>query len=468
VTRIARDLLESVRRQLRGSGEDAGASQAPLSLRVPSDVPDEVAAAAAERLATLVRHRAGELGLTGDVSSTVVPAGSREPTAVLLGGRPVAVVPVAESGRDDWAEAVTEATDRALLRRLPLLLGAGTADLPSGSTGDREPPDALAAYLLANGVSVARAQAAQDSAASGIPAGTCELGELLIDQRVPREVLVQASSATLRQVSGPRPDDLVRAREHLFVETGLQFPDVRLSVTDDAPGTVRFRLNDVTLTRKLGAAAGWSEVVDALAAELTAYRSWFVRVSDVTQSLDQLEGSMPDLVRLSTRCHSRPLLAACLRALLRRGGSVRNLPRVLWLLLEVGRETPTDRLTLSYRPLLASVGEWEPVPPEPDLLVAGLLRRVEEESPVLPRGSSAVPDLRLDPRVEDALLQATDVAALGAAEWEVLAAVPTDRPVRLVVGPVRALAAVQAALQALPNPPQVVSLQQLGFADLVR
>ena len=114
---------------------------------------------------------------------------------------------------------------------------------------------------------------------TAIDAFDADAAEQLIDTRTDEEIVLEVAAPTMRRVGGA-DRAMVEFREAEFRKQGVVYPDVRVVLTDDRPGSVRLRLNDVTLpVRQLGADAGWADVVRYVGAELASRRYWFVRTA---------------------------------------------------------------------------------------------------------------------------------------------------------------------------------------------
>lgn len=435
---------------------------ATLTVDVPEDLPDADAAVLRGRLADLVRRRSTELGATRLLAPVIRRAPVTDRITVLLSERPVAVVPFERPPSEGWTDVAVRAADTALRRRLSVLVDVGARAAAVPETGRAGLIEGALARLVDTGISIDRVDPDRlAELARRVPRhAAAELAELLIDELAPREIVVEAAAETLRSVEGPRPDDLVRAREALFACTGVEFPDVRLVPIDERPGSMRITLNDVTV-EVLVDGAGWSGIVAALASELREVAPWFVRIADVAATLDRLRDAVPDLVELAERCLPVPLLAACLREILRHGDSIRNTPRILWLLLKVvDGADGADRVSIREPGFLRGPTRTDRVPSDPVTLVA-LVRGLAGEDAGRSRDGHV---MALPADVVNALLAATEPAALAAAERRVLAAVhDLDPAPPVLVGSIAAITPVRSALAVLPRPPRVVSAAELGI-----
>lgn len=376
----------------------------------------------------LFAARSAQLGLAA--APTVAFTDTWDKATVSIDGRPLLVVEANEN--------LVSEVDRALLRRLSLLAG----------------PDPVAGYLLEHGVSVAGVTAAPETARRRDGMSAAEQGELLLQRLAPDELEFEVGGRVLRRVDSA--DALVEQRKALFARSGVQFPDVRLVPADG--DAVRLRLNHVWLpARQLDGDAGWSDAVETLRQAVDEHTHWFVRMSDVVTAIGRLSYLGPDLVAMATDRYPVTLLTACLRELVRVGESIRNLPRILWVLLEMGGGGGAgDRVRLSEAPLPGSESE---VQRDPVVLAAGVRKAVAEELWRVGRTYHHRDGVRLPPSVEHALVDGTDLAA---AEWQALHAVrAAGVPQAIITRSTEALRPVRDVLQALPRPPHVVASIEL-------
>jgi hypothetical protein len=178
-----------------------------------------------------------------------------------------------------------------------------------------------------------------------------------------------------------------------------------------------------------------------------------------------MRGALPDLVAIVTRCHPDALVAACLRELLRSGASVRNLARIIWLLVQVDPETGPDRVSIGEPLLLPAPARAGWITSDPVTLAARIRAEAAEDLVATQVADTDV--VRLAWEIERELLDADDAAARAAAERQVVAAMPVRNPPRqIVVRSVRALPLVRGVVRVLPDVPRVVSAEELGLARL--
>jgi hypothetical protein len=234
---------------------------------------------------------------------------------------------------------------------------------------------------------------------------------------------------------------------------------------DDRPGSVRLRLNDVTLpVHQLGAEAGWTDVVRHLGAELAGRRHWFVRMRDVARVLDDdLVYVFPDLLAVAEANYSRAQVTACMRELVRCGRRMRNLPRILWLLVEAGGSPAgSDIVRLAESPLLPKTRHQPPAGRDPLLQAVRVRKIAAEEDWRLGTYRARRHAIRLAPQIEERLVTDGAPAALARAEWAAVRAVATAPGAeRVITRTVEALGPVRDALQAIEKAPRVVTSHEL-------
>jgi hypothetical protein len=483
VTEMARDVLRVFRRRPEGAAPRAAQLPPGVAMEFEVRIPAGIAGSAITQLESglhrAVTDRASALGVERGVTVHVTPSEAAGPTvAVWVAGRPLVVGLPAASGlpgapgarAEDWAPNVVSAVDHALLRRLSFLLDAPltqqhAARLQARLSDDRRDSyRGVPGYLLDNGISLAETDRLDDIPGLRQCDTAAEIGELLIDRLAPAEIVVEVAEVALGGTPAEGAAALVGAREALYAQTGLQFPDVRIVPTDEPPSVVRIQLNHVRLPEvRLAEASGWQDVVHALRAILAAFARWFLRVTSVGAARSQLADALPDLISLSRSLYPEPLLSACLRSLMVHGDSTRNLPRILWLLLEAGTVgTSSDLVKLTESPHLPSAGIAPVVRRDPELLACALRMQIAEEAWRVGVADPRDPCVCLPIDVENALIQPADTNALAEAERRAVEMVRvTKPPFRVVAHSASGLQPLQYALQALPEPPRVVASQEL-------
>ncbi|MGC4110418.1 MAG: hypothetical protein QM747_08360 [Nocardioides sp.] len=449
MTELARRALRAIPRVSRPTTSPRPSEtshHAVLEIGVPATLDGRLVGDLGTLQALLVTDLRGlclQLGIRTEIG-VVTTAESGPDVVVSIDRRPVALIPAsALEDAEHPVELVRREALGGVVRRLPLLLG--TSDI-SG----------VSAYLLGVGCALPQSQ--------GRVGDSVEAAEGLISMTAPRQIVLTVSAETLRRVDEHSVDAVARLRESEFREYGVVYPDVQVELADTAPGAVSLRLNHVDLPLEpLQADADWSAVVQRLGAELTTRRHWFVRVDQVSNLLDtQLRYLYPDLISTAERAFSTEEIASCLRELLRCRRRIRNLTRILWLMLEQGdAHGAEDMLRLSEAPLTPTGRRRDLAGRDPVVLAARVRKIAAEENWRLGTYQAPANAVRLPERLERQIVDGRP-DSVGAAEWEaVRTLVSQPKTVRVVTRRIESIGPVRDALQALPNPPRVIASQEL-------
>lgn len=450
MSEVARRVLDSVQRRLAPAPQQpTGPGTAEQPLRVDVRLPgpaldahaDDLAVALREHLSALLR----ELRLRRDLEVTTRPAApGSTAAAVSVEQRPVAHLPADHLQPGVATETLAQEIVRRTLRRLPLLAGSRV-----GATS-------TAAYLMSLGCRPG------DASGSYFDVDTAER---LLDDRGDEAVVLEVAASTLRRVQAGDARAMVAFREAEFHTSGMVYPDVRVVPTDGPPGSVRLRLNDVTLPeRRLDPDAGWTAVVGHVREELSCRRHWFVRTRDVARVLDEdLLHIFPDLVAVTEANYSRARVTACLRELVRSGRRIRNLPGIMWLLIEAGGASAgPDVLRMSESPLLPKARYRPPAPGDPILQAVRVRKLAAEEDWRLGVRGTPQHAVRLDADIEQRLAGECGPVARARAEWAAVRALATaPGPQRVVTRTVDAVGPVRDALQAIRDVGRVMASHEL-------
>jgi hypothetical protein len=419
-----------------------------VAVRLPGSLPAAVADDMKEKLHTQLSVLATEFGLERQpaIAATIGGPDVAEAT-VSIDQRPVAHLRPDDLRPKDAAESLLNDVMYRVLRRLPLLAGPGVS------------PQSTAAYLMMLGCRVPPGTA--------VDAFDVEDAERLIDDRSGEYIVVEVAAPTMRPRGGAEAGAMVELRKAEFRESGVVYPDVRVVLTDERPGSVRLRLNDVALPmRRLDEDAGWTSVVRHLHEELVGRRHWFVRMCHIAHRLDEdLQYALPQLVTVAEANYSRAQITACMRELVRSGRRMRNVPRILWLMLEAGGSPAgSDIVRLSESPLLPKARRRPSADRDPVVQAVRVRKLAAEEEWRLGLFRAPRHAVRLDPDIEERLLGGDKAESLGEAEWAAVRAFATDHEAEhavVVTRTVGALGPVRAALQAVETIPQVVSSHEL-------
>jgi hypothetical protein len=329
------------------------------SMRMPRPALDACARAVAE---TVGRH-ARALGVPARPVVSIDVSDAHTDVGFTVSGHPVRLptadlppVLAARSLTDAWADpadprwpvAVSVAAGLAIEYDPAVLIGGPRAQALVRRARDAGVPshyddDLVAAalrYVVGNGVSVAdlapvvaalRAHTRTVSTAG-------QLAEIAIDALNPPCVQVGVSRPTLRRITagGLHRDAFVDMRRRLFVELGVTFPDIALRETADLPdGQCSLRLNHVVAQwRPLRPEGSVVDLADAVAERLRRHAAWFVSMTDVRETVAELESALPTLVDVVRDRHSWPQLSLLTRALIQERVPVRNAARLMILLLD--------------------------------------------------------------------------------------------------------------------------------------
>lgn len=473
MTATWRGLLRGLRtRNPTTAGPDARVpdrSAIEVQVRVPEGIASGAATGLEQALAELFTQRCRELGVHRESAVHIESSRSSRPVVdVSVDGRPVAsdVAGPAEDDNERWSLAVAAKVDRALRRHLSVLLDELSTERYAAKVGAIGPAESNAryrmvpGYLLDNGISLAAIDnlTAEAGGLDELPAGV-EISEMILNASAPRVITVELAEATLRKSEETTQQELLSTRKKIYFETGVHFPDVKLKISDLPPGEAYIELNQVRLPRvRMQADADWRDVVHVLRDSIRPHIQWFLRADDTEAARDVLSDTLPDMVRLSRNFFGAPLLTACLRSLVRNGDNARNLPRILWLLMEAGAARPGTESVRLGSAQLGSSSSAPQVQQDPDLLASALRRWVAAEAWQVGAPPEDPPIVRLPLELETALIEPADAAALAAAEWRAVRAIGgVGGPSRVVTHSTDALRPVRDALAALPDPPQVIA-----------
>jgi hypothetical protein len=335
-------------------------------------------------------------------------------------------------------DAVGTVVER-LLRRPALVVGA------------EAPPGSAAAYLAGMGVNPNRLE--QFSDLGQVPANAA--AEAAVASLVWPPLLIEAPAAILQRI-GPEETDLVtRLRERVLTEDGMSLPELTLRPAEGV-GT-RVSINDLAIPLPgIGESDGWRDVAAGLDTVLTSRLHWLLRADDVGTAVEELSYLMPDLARAVGEAYPIPTLTAVLRERLRRGGRLRNLGRLLWLLLDLGPvASGPDRLSLN------DTAAGRNNDPDPGELASRLHKALIEDAWRVGRYHWPERVGRLSAAVEDQLVSA-DAETIASAEWAVIEEVIGMKgPEMLIVATVAAVTPVVECLRALAEAPGVLAADEL-------
>ncbi|WP_328993681.1 hypothetical protein OG394_04955 [Kribbella sp. NBC_01245] len=421
----------------------------PIELRVPAGRQNW---GIVERLIEdLLSQRMTMLDVQIDPDVRVQP-GAGSTVDLAIGGRPVAVG--IDPGLHANPDKLVSEIDQRLRRRLSLLLG--------------DSPDPVSAYVVDHGFAVQPVSPSTppglDSRIAAAPEVSAEeLGERVLATCTP-QLKLEVAAKTLSNAERT-PEAVSSLRRALFERKGILFPDLGLEPTSGRPGTVWLTANDIRVGPfDVGEDAGWNDVVDkALRPFLLHQAAWFVWNLDIKRAFEELEFTLPDLGATFLECYPRQyMLTACVRNFVREGRPVRNLPRILWLLLEIGGAgIGSEKVSFSENPLLRDPSTPPNAQRDPSIVAARVRKCLAEESWRMGVQIMKNP-VRIPAQVESVLVDASGPEALAAAEWAAVeAAAGYAADTTVVTSSVQAIAPLHKALRALPHRLKVIAAQEL-------
>ncbi|MEV0284776.1 hypothetical protein AB0H36_11740 [Kribbella sp. NPDC050820] len=407
---------------------------------------DQLTAALDGQLTTLLDELGLDRRLTITERDDVAGKGNRDTATVSIDGRPIAYLPRSQLPDDATAEVLCSEFMSRTLRRLPTLAGSRSSNRST------------AAYISALGCRASLTIA--DSVSFDV-----DTAERFIDARTNEEIVVEVAASTMRKVAEDDVRALVDLRETDYRKRGVVSPDVRVVLTDQPAGSVRFRLNDVTLPEhNLGEDARWVDVVGDLGKTLAERRHWFVRMRHLSRVIDEdLAYVFPDLVAVLEANYSRAQVTACLRELVRSGRRIRNLPRIMWMLLEIGGTAAgSDVVRISESPLLPKARHRPMADRDPMVMAVRVRKLAAEEDWRLGNYYPPSNVVRLAAQIEERLVATSEGPALAEAEWAAVRAFATAAKAdRVVTRSVGAIGPVRGALQAVERIPRVMASHEL-------
>ncbi len=436
--------------------------RAPLAVRVlVPDIGDDELMTVSTELTQVFRQVIEEFGIERDVDVEIVPrADDAEVVEVSADRRPVAIFP---SPAIDWTATVSARTHSALLRRTRVLLDDAAVEkagkqLPGTvEDGSSSAVRRTLEYLLDNGIGV-RSLATASTWDEHLSA--CEAAERLINELAPRDLNLSVAESALRNTPNDERTRLVELRLALYNEFGIRLPDLTIAAHHLEPGEVRVQLNDVLAPSiAVNESATFPDVLTALQPTLVKQAAWLLRVEDVDAQRAELGSVIPDLVGLSKAQLPSWLLCACLRSLMANADSVRNLARIVWLLLESGPprdgidEVMLAKTAVDYLPAQGS---------DPESLASTVRRLVAYEAWAGGETPPDTPFVSIPTDWELALVRASDTGTIGKVEWRIARTVFTaGQPAVVVAHTVAGIGPLRHALRALPDPPRVIASQEL-------
>ena len=450
MSEMAKRLARPLARTSERKGEDHPGPVLPPGAVVELSMPHTVGSAGdafVSRLRDMVDSLASDLKVSAPQEVTAV-VGPGPLGRVSVNGLPATTFdPSPLEAGPERAPEVAGGVVRGLLGRLPLLIGPGAY-----LTNE--------AYVVDLGLAVSPLH--RPRAWSGAAA------EDLVNRAHVEVTRIRITSATLRRFGPHAREAIQAARQAAYLQSGAALPAVTLEVTDLPEGAMQLNLNHVRLPlQMLGPHSSWEDVVDVFAG-LTKYRRhWFLRPDHISRRIErEVRWAYPALVEIAESSFDSATLTAVFRELLRSGATIRNLPRLLWLLLEQEpSRAGADSLRLTESPLVPrgrSEDDATKVERDPAVLAARIRKLAVEEAwrlgsylpPSTPRRLPFDLELELTDRDPDGVRAEVEWAVVDA-----LIAAPETRTI--VTRHMESIARVRAVLQALPVPPRVISSHEL-------
>lgn len=456
-----RDLIRNVRSLVTPSGAAPDVAR-PVELTISAPgISEGTHAALRARMQKWLEVRSFELELRRDVAVESKAPVSADAIWVFVGERPAAVLD-ADAVRgtgDDWVDSAVRQIKFIMQSRFALLLSDDERTEYARRIGDAVGDDRMGiyrdvpGYLLDNGVppdpsSLIDKRARTEPTAAAV-------AELVLN-KIAAAVALEVPMRVIRQTQDEDAELIPQMRIAVYEDTGVQFPDVTLQVVDDT-APIRLRVSGVRLDNGIPLDSNWANVVASVEATIKQHAAMFIRLKDIASQRDRLAATAGSLIELSRSAYSAAVIAACLRALVRSGQSVRNVQRMLWLMHDT-IDLPESN-AIRFPGLSADV----PVDPRdhPEKLAARVRARIADEAWRVKTPVAPGPYVALCPE-DGQSLTSNDVVVRASAERRIVAAYRAFGDVGLAVAPSwREVAPLRYALGAMAEPPRVVSIQEL-------
>ncbi|CRK59245.1 hypothetical protein [Alloactinosynnema sp. L-07] len=437
----------------------------PLAIRVEGpDIDENELTLVSNGLRRVVGQVIQELGIEREIDVVIDRrVDDSEVVEVSADGRPIAIFP---SPTTDWSAQVVARTHRGLLRRARVLLDDATVEkagkrLPGTiADGSQGAVRRTVEYLMDNGIGTRTLEF--ESVWDGSPSPS-EAAEWLINELATRKLNVFVAESALRNTANDERTWLINLRQALYNECGIWLPDLAIAAHDPEPGEVRVKLNDLLSPfLVVNEQATLPFILTVLRPILVEHAAWLLRADDVESQRAELGLVIPELDRLSKGHVPTWLLCACLRSLMANSDSVRNLPRILWLLLESGPQSDGIDEVILARPVVDSLPMQLSDSHDPEFLASTVRRLIAYEAWVGGETPTAIPLVSLPIDCEQTLLRASDASSTGKAECRIVRTIFRNDPTAVVVAhTVAGIGPLRQALRALPEPPQVIASQEL-------
>lgn len=232
---------------------------------------------------------------------------------------------------------------------------------------------------------------------TGLARSANELAEVAIGVLGGPSIAVTVHEHTLRSatMNTPQPHAFVDMRQRLFNDLGITFPDIEVKTDDGVPeGTAVVRLNDVVhAPRPLPAGACTADIAALLEARLRAQASWFISLTEVHRTIEEMKLALPDLVSSVLDRYSEHQLCLFGRTFVAERVPVRNVGRLMVLLLDVPPPGVTNDLVRLAEP--TRLGDERAGRSTPGMLVSYTRQQMNQEAARSQPGLAAVSCTRL-------------------------------------------------------------------------
>lgn len=405
----------------------AGTGQSRAGLRRAGPGVNLLAAAVRAAVAQAVAEHAAALGVPARPAVTVTVGTGESPQLVFAGRRARIVAAefdgalAAQGLSADWqhgddedgmAAAVATACRVAIEHDPSVLVGPqqrAALLARARAAGLSEPGDRLAAALeqvIAYGMRVSdlgrlRAALAEQT---GLVRTASELAEVAMGALGEPSIGITVHEHTLRSatLSIPQPRAFIELRERLFNDLGVAFPDIEVRTDCAVPErALVVRLNHVRhAARPLPDGACMADIAAVLEGRLRAHPSWFVSLAEVHRTIEEMKLALPDLVSSVLDRYSEPQLCLFGRTFVAERLPVRNVARLMILLLDVPPPVAGHDLVRLAEP--SRLGDERAGRSTPGTLVSYTRQQMHEEAARAQPGLVAVERTRLPGDVDTA------------------------------------------------------------------
>jgi len=284
------------------------------------------------------------------------------------------------------------------------------------SAGLEPADDMLGAMLrrvIAHGYGLANLTALRDplNEQTGLAQTVGELAEVAMDALGGPSLEIRLSEPTLRTatLSETRQDSFVMMRQRLFRDLGLTYPDIAIVIDPQVPERAAVvRLNQVRYAPRPLRGPGVLPIVALLEHQLRSHPSWFISLTEVRRTIDELRLALPDLVAAVLERYGESQLSLFARTFAQERMPVRNAARLMVLLLDAQPPSSGHDVVRLAQP--SRVAGQRAHRPGPHRLVSYTRQQMNEEAARARPGLTTVTHTRLPADLDAALeiVQLTD------------------------------------------------------------